>query len=271
MKKNAIFRAISMVGLLSIMVVLTLYFHGVLKSGKVFTHFFYIPIALASLWWKKRGVYVAVFLSVLLIASNIFCPGDLTTDADYIRAFMFLIIGGLIAILSEQLVRERRAKELFAEESVTDTLTGLRNYTFFKKNADILFDISKNDKSPFSLIVIDIDDFKHINDTYGHKTGDLVLQNFGRAAIKAFRRADILIRYGGDEFVALLPGVGREGLGQIIERLKKNIQESFVQCDGKAVSYGFSWGASEYEGVCSNIEEMFKKADSELYDAKSHN
>ena len=271
MSKNTILRVIAMVGLLLIMVVLTLYFHGVLKSGKVFTHFFYIPIALASLWWKRKGVYVAVFLSVFLMFSHIFSWGYSATAADYVRAFMFLVIGGIIAILSEQLVREKKAKELFATESVTDALTGLRNYTFFKKNADILFDISKDYKSPFSLVIMDINDFKKINDTYGHKTGDLVLQNFGTAAMKAFRSSDIIIRYGGDEFVALLPRVSRERLGQIIGRLKENIQKSYVQCDGKVVSYGFSWGASEYDGGCRNIDEMFKKADNELYATKKQN
>ena len=78
-------------------------FHNVIKIGAFFTHLFYIPIILASIWWKKKGLIVPVFLSILLITSHIFFRGNIVTINDYLRASMFITIGVVAAILSERI------------------------------------------------------------------------------------------------------------------------------------------------------------------------
>ncbi len=82
---------------------LTYYFHCVLKSGKIFTHFFYIPIFLSSLWWKKKGLIVAVLLALLLILSHDQLRMDVDNANDYVRALMFLCVGYVVALLSEKI------------------------------------------------------------------------------------------------------------------------------------------------------------------------
>ncbi len=87
---------------------LTYYFHCVLKSGKIFTHFFYIPIFLSSLWWKRKGLIVAILLALLLILSHDQLRVDVDDANDYVRALMFLCVGYVVALLSEKIEWSKR-------------------------------------------------------------------------------------------------------------------------------------------------------------------
>jgi PAS domain S-box-containing protein len=98
--------------LLSICCFLIFYFHLVLERGTVFTHFFYIPIILASLWWKRKGLVVAIFLAAILIVSHIFFRLDVETANDYLRALMFIVIAFVVAMLSEQIAKANRATKI---------------------------------------------------------------------------------------------------------------------------------------------------------------
>ena len=84
---------------------LTYYFHGIVEIGRVFTHFFYIPIILAALWWRRKGLAVATFLAALLIFSHIFVRAPPVTANDYLRALMFVVIAGVVAALSERIAK----------------------------------------------------------------------------------------------------------------------------------------------------------------------
>jgi PAS domain S-box-containing protein len=105
------YKIIFMSVLLALCFLLTFYFHAVFKTGVVFSHFFYVPIILSALWWRKRGIWVAVFLAGLLILfSHIFQKEDFITAGDYLRAVMFITIAFVVAFLAEE--RERRNREL---------------------------------------------------------------------------------------------------------------------------------------------------------------
>ena len=84
---------------------LTYYFHAILETGMVFTHFFYIPVILAALWWRRKGLVVAIFLAALLIFSHIFVRADMVSANDYLRAFMFIVIAFVVAALSERIAK----------------------------------------------------------------------------------------------------------------------------------------------------------------------
>ncbi|MEG3056368.1 MAG: hypothetical protein RQM90_09960 [Methanoculleus sp.] len=88
--------------LLIVSVFLTYYFHAVLTLGTVFSHFFYIPIILAALWWEKKSILVAIFLGALVVVSSLFYRPDILTLNDYGRALMFVVIALVVASLSEQ-------------------------------------------------------------------------------------------------------------------------------------------------------------------------
>ena len=94
---------------------LTYYYHVVLKTGTVFTHFFYIPIILASLWWQRKGIFVALFLAVILLGSYLFLPSGVEAANDFLRAPLFLIISLVVTLLSER-IQQREASVRESEE-----------------------------------------------------------------------------------------------------------------------------------------------------------
>ena len=112
-KNIELVRATFIVLLLITCVVFTYYFHFILNSEIIFTHFFYIPIILASLWWSRTGIAVAVFLAILLVVSNIIRSSELFILTDLVRASMFIVIGTVISILNET----RLAKSLELEHA----------------------------------------------------------------------------------------------------------------------------------------------------------
>jgi len=110
------YRIAVMVALLLIACFLTWYFHTKLGIGTVFTHFFYVPIILASLWWKRKGLVVAIFLAVFLICSHIFVRQDVVAIDDYLRGSLFVVIGFVVAVLSERIAQaEEKVKFAYAE------------------------------------------------------------------------------------------------------------------------------------------------------------
>ena len=104
-KQGAGYKFCIMTALLVVCCALTYYFHAVLKIGTVFTHFFYVPIILAALWWRRKGLVVAVFLAVLLISSHIFVRAEVVTANDNLRAIMFIAIAFVVATLSETIAK----------------------------------------------------------------------------------------------------------------------------------------------------------------------
>jgi len=115
--------------LLGIACFLTYYFHVVLEVGTVFSHFFYIPIILASLWWKRKGLFVAIFLAVGLLLSHIFLRLDVLTANDYFRAVMFVAVSFVVAMLSEQTAKAGEALRESEErlEHLNLVLRAIRN------------------------------------------------------------------------------------------------------------------------------------------------
>ena len=130
---------------------------------------------------------------------------------------------------------------------------------FFKKQYTLFFNIAKRYGEVFSLALIDIDDFKIINDTYGHAGGDLVLKKFSLEARNTFRKSDIIIRYGGDEFAVIMPETDNDQAVAAVERLKNNLQES---------EFRVSAGIATYDGALTDESQMFQLADKRLYEEK---
>ena len=162
-------------------------------------------------------------------------------------------------------------KGFYEDISMTDGLTGLDNVKFFNKEFSILFNAAKRYKETFSLAIIDIDGLKKINDTYGHVAGDFVLKTFSAAAKETFRKADIVTRYGGDEFVVLMPETDLDQAGMAIERLKGRIVGKAFECEEapEGLSFAISSGIATYDENVSGKTQMFKSADSMLYQEKS--
>ncbi|WP_320170058.1 GGDEF domain-containing protein [Maridesulfovibrio sp.] len=153
-----------------------------------------------------------------------------------------------------------------------DPLTGLSNRRAFERALDQEMERSRRHKTPLSLAILDIDNFKSVNDTWGHLKGDEVLMNFAEMLSHRARRYDIVARIGGEEFAVLLSGVGLFKAKQLLQRiLEKTKSLVFSTPDNKETfSVTCSAGLVCYKGiVISNTNDLIDKADKALYKAKS--
>jgi diguanylate cyclase (GGDEF)-like protein len=152
--------------------------------------------------------------------------------------------------------------------AVTDGLTGLFNHRTFQEKLSGEFRRMQRLAGPLSLLLIDIDFFKKINDAYGHPAGDEVLRGIAAVIRETIRNIDIPARYGGEEFAAILLGTNHEGARKMAERLRKTISEKTFSLDGKEVVVTVSIGAATSPYDTGGREELVEKADQALYHAK---
>jgi diguanylate cyclase (GGDEF)-like protein len=150
-----------------------------------------------------------------------------------------------------------------------DSLTGLLNHRGI--NAHLEKELARSERSGgcFAVVMMDVDNFKLFNDTYGHPIGDQVLQNVSSILQKAVRRGDVVGRYGGDEFVALLPDTDAAGALRIIERIREALAESAYSADGDTrVPLFMSYGVATYPFEERRVSELLAAADANLYRSK---
>ncbi|MBC8359769.1 MAG: diguanylate cyclase, partial [Candidatus Aminicenantes bacterium] len=164
------------------------------------------------------------------------------------------------------------------EEKYTDYLTNLPNRSFF--NAEVkktMANVLRHEGRTVSLVMLDIDHFKEVNDTYGHQSGDGVLQGIAEILKGAVREEDTAVRYGGEEFAVILPLTEIEKAREVAERIRKTVEETRIALDGgKIVKVTVSLGVSTFvnEGLTpyeneTEIKRLIARADEALYDAKN--
>lgn len=159
-----------------------------------------------------------------------------------------------------------------SELAITDTLTGLYTRNYFIERAKDEIQHATINKSSLTISILDIDNFKNINDTYGHQSGDTVLRKLSDMLIGRFRETDIVCRYGGEEFIILMPHTNKKEAIKILEDLRKKIanEKIFLPIESYHpiyISITISIGIKELQKE-KNIDELISKADLALYDAK---
>ena len=152
--------------------------------------------------------------------------------------------------------------------AITDPLTGLSNRRKFYENASLEFDQSRRYDRPLSVIMMDIDHFKRVNDTYGHAVGDQVLQGLAQLVKSNLRQVDFLARYGGEEFVIMMPETGLEEAMMIAERLRQNTAEATLPTRAGNMVITISLGVVKLEDDCRNLEELLDRSDQAMYVSK---
>ncbi|RLA79931.1 MAG: diguanylate cyclase response regulator [Epsilonproteobacteria bacterium] len=152
----------------------------------------------------------------------------------------------------------------------TDPMTKLYNRRYFSKISEHIIYLAKRDKKLASVIMLDIDKFKHVNDTYGHNIGDEVIINLSVQLQELTRNSDIICRYGGEEFVILLPDTCVKGAVVISEKIRETVEQLTLTFDeNKNINYTVSIGVSEVNVADDlNIEASLIRADEALYEAK---
>jgi diguanylate cyclase len=154
------------------------------------------------------------------------------------------------------------------EMNMRDGLTGLYNRKFFDSKIKEEFNRHKRYGGVFSIIMLDIDNFKNINDTYGHQCGDFILKSLSSRALSLIRNLDYLVRYGGEEFCCLLPETVMVDAIRVAERFKTAIEQLENNFDGNLIKVTISLGVSEFRSEMESAYMMIKKADEALYMAK---
>jgi len=152
--------------------------------------------------------------------------------------------------------------------SLTDPLTGLNNRRSFDIAAQQNVRLAIRHRRPLSVLMLDIDYFKKVNDTYGHGAGDRVLVQLARVCRESIRSTDLLARFGGEEFCLLFPETGAEAARVLAESLRKAIAAVTLKAEGQTFSITVSIGISECSGEGDSLEDLLKCSDQALYRAK---
>lgn len=239
------------------------------------------PVIFANVYREKYFRYIAVVLSVLvygcisygIIPSTKFMPDNSK------QVYLVIFIGFTVVSLSfskvltsvvvefereNQKIREEKDKIL--EISQRDSMTGLYNHkVFYDKLNEQLLMCSQDHR--LSLVIIDIDNFKKINDTFGHASGDSVILKIVSLIQKNIDEADVAARYGGEEFGLILVGKGEMEAFNVAERIRRDVEKASI--DGVPGKVSISLGVIEVQPQDKNGILLFKEADAALYEAKS--
>lgn len=186
------------------------------------------------------------------------------------RVKSLLRIKSLHDQLNEKIAELEIAKERLRQLAITDGLTGLSNHRNFKEFLMRELDRSKRHQQKTSIIMIDIDYFKHYNDTHGHQAGDILLKQISRLFTQNIRKNDLAARYGGEEFALVLIETGKKSATIVAEKIKHlveafHFQNEHTQPNGKVT---VSMGVATYPEDAQDFDTLIRSADRRLYLAK---
>lgn len=223
-------------------------------------------------WYVLMGFIACFFvgyLSYLFVAHE-----DYKNVPDLIAPAMFFMGAAFVSLVSRIMLRttnellQMRSLEV---ESVTDPLTGLSNRRAFDRRWAVEVARARRFAMPLTLLIIDIDHFKDVNDTYGHAVGDRVLMQVGRLIQDGLRTTDVAARFGGEEFAVIAPHTMPQAAVTLAERVRIAVEREAcsalgVSASERAITVSIGVAGSEQGG--SNDETVFERADKALYEAK---
>jgi len=179
---------------------------------------------------------------------------------------------GLLQVFTERValaLSNLKLRDTLRQQSIRDALTGLFNRRYLEEALSIEIERAKRNNEPFSIIMLDLDHFKHFNDTHGHDAGDAVLQVLGSFLQRHVRGGDIACRYGGEEFTLILPGASLETARQRAEQLCEGVRMLHVDLRGQALGpLTLSAGIATFPDHGERAEIVLQAADAALYQAK---
>jgi diguanylate cyclase (GGDEF)-like protein len=214
-------------------------------------------------------VLASVLLSVLITAGvNLLIDGYVGRTglliATMVAGTVSLLFGGIQLRLLHRL---GQARDELHRLSITDELTGAYNRRHFLVQAAYAFAQAKDHGEPFALVLFDADDFKKVNDTYGHLAGDRVLRQVAEATRVGLRSSDLLARWGGEEFIVLLPGTRLEEALGAAQRMQEGIAHASLGAEELRVTV--SIGVAAFQPTLHDLDDLLSQADNALYRAKA--
>ena len=180
------------------------------------------------------------------------------------RAALLIFLGLLMRQASQQLRRFGKVQRL----AITDDLTGISNRRHFFRVAEREFERARRYGTGLTAVLVDLDRFKEVNDTYGHASGDLALREIAAILRDSARSVDTIARIGGDEFAMLLPQTSTEGARILVSRIKKKFKESEIRTPNGAIEVSFSAGVASLSEDTTSVGELLVEADTAMYEHK---
>lgn len=205
----------------------------------------------------------------------------------YITIIIILSIAGLLSLIIFYSIRQKwlitenglkneldirttdlqKANKKLEQLATTDVLTGIFNRRYFFDIGKQYLEIAKRNKSDLSLVSLDLDKFKDINDTYGHQAGDKVLIEFATIVNSFMRKSDLFARIGGEEFVIIIQNTNIDNSVIVCEKIRKKVEKSFIEYKDKRIYFSVSIGVVKLT-IENSIDELLEKSDKALYQAK---
>lgn len=175
----------------------------------------------------------------------------------------------IICTEASKFIKTSQSYQKVKELSARDGLTGVYNHRHFKEM--LSYAVARSDRydERASLILIDVDDLKHVNDNYGHQAGDSVLSFVGKVLIESLRKIDVPARYGGDEFALVLPNTNKRGSLVVAQKIKNSIKNMPFKFKGNEFNITLSIGIATYPENAPDAEALIEKADRALYESKN--
>ncbi len=171
--------------------------------------------------------------------------------------------------LQNQLNENERLRIQLQEQAIRDPLTGVYNRRFFADALDRETAQARRENTPFSIIIMDVDHFKQFNDTYGHKCGDVVLQTLAKFLSDNTRSSDIVCRYGGEEFVILMPDAAIDSAHDRANFFRSQFEQLHIEYEGQILKSTFSAGVASFPVHAASGEALLSLADQALYRSKA--
>ncbi|GAB6095817.1 hypothetical protein JCM14469_20700 [Desulfatiferula olefinivorans] len=226
--------------------------------------FYLFPVSVSA--WaagRRAGIAVACLCALTWLAADLsmverFSDPLIPLINEIMRLMVFLFAAVLMDAMKQMMEAHRKTAR-------TDALTGIPNRLSFMEYADIEVSKARRDNRPISLIFLDVDNFKAVNDTWGHHEGDLLLVGVATTLVRSIRTTDFAARLGGDEFAVLLWRSGPEDSIQVARKIRKNLLEL---AERKAWPVTFSLGLVTCEATPSSVHEVVAEADRLMYLAK---
>jgi diguanylate cyclase (GGDEF)-like protein len=224
--------------------------------------FYLVPIAL-TVWFSWP--WAAVLMSALGGASDVALTYAQTRGCTPVNVLNAALQTSFFTVFAGVLLALKESRDGLRRLSRTDPLTGLANSRYFFELGSLEVQRSARYKHFLSVVYVDVDDFKSVNDSLGHGGGDLLLREIAATVKGNIRRTDTMARVGGDEFAILLPETNSQGAQRAVERIRDCLQ-GIRSPRGRAVT--FSMGLITYAGGPSTFEDLVDAADRLMYEAK---
>ena len=221
--------------------------------------------------WARSLGRTAIILVVAVVMTAVILAlagrGDIVGVGVLVAAVVSLLIAPAPTFRTFRLIQElEEARSDLEDISTHDYLTGIYNRRFMVEQASTILNLSRRHDFSVSLIMMDLDHFKNVNDTYGHARGDAVLVEMAEAIRKMIRTTDVFGRYGGEEFVVFMPHADLEDATRLAERIRWEVKNMKVSNLTVTLSMGVAVADSETKG----LEDLIDRADVALYVAKDN-